>query len=84
MTCSVRYAFCGHTIAGSACRKLVIGIVAFAAMLAMTGVYHAGYSDFRSEKMAKPLAGDVVWSVPTLLTPRSGRRLLTPACMRRR
>ena len=46
----------------------MIGIVAFAASLAMTGIYHAAYSDFRSEKMTKPLAGDVVWSVPTLLT----------------
>lgn len=48
--------------------KVVIGIVALAASLAMTAVYHAGYSDFRSEKMRKPLTGDVVWSVPTLVT----------------
>jgi hypothetical protein len=34
----------------------------------MTAVYHAGYSDFRSEKMRKPVAGDVIWSVPTLVT----------------
>ncbi len=48
--------------------KLVIGVVALAASLAMTAVYHAGYADFRSEKIRKPLAGDVLWSVPTLLT----------------
>jgi hypothetical protein len=47
---------------------VVIGLVALAASLAMTAVYHAGYSDFRSDKMRKPLAGDVVWSVPTLVT----------------
>ena len=41
---------------------------ALAASLAMTAVYHAGYSDFRSEKMRKPLTGDVIWSVPTLVT----------------
>jgi hypothetical protein len=48
--------------------KLAIGVVALVASLAMTAVYHAGYSDFRGEKMRKPLAGDVVWSIPTLVT----------------
>jgi hypothetical protein len=48
--------------------KLVIGIVAMLASLAMTAAYHAGYSDFRSDKMSKPLTGDVIWSVPTLVT----------------
>jgi hypothetical protein len=48
--------------------KLVIGATAMAASLAMTAAYHAGYSDFRSDKMRKPLTGDLVWSVPTLVT----------------
>lgn len=48
--------------------KFVIGIVALFASLGMTAVYHFGYSDFRSDKVAKPLVGDVVWSVPTLVT----------------
>jgi hypothetical protein len=48
--------------------KVVIAFVALAASLAMTAVYHAGYSDFRSGKVAKPLTGDVVWSLPTLIT----------------
>jgi D-alanyl-D-alanine carboxypeptidase len=48
--------------------KVVIGALALIASLAMTGVYHAGYNDFRSDKIARPLAGDVVWSVPTLVT----------------
>ena len=48
--------------------KIAIGAIALVASLAMTGVYHAGYSDFRSEKMRKPLTGDVIWSVPTLVT----------------
>jgi len=47
---------------------IVVGAAALAASLAMTAMYHAGYSDFRSEKIRKPLAGDVVWGVPTLLT----------------
>jgi hypothetical protein len=34
----------------------------------MTAVYHAGYGHFRSGKMTKPVAGDVVWRLPTLLT----------------
>jgi len=48
--------------------KVVIGIVAMLASLAMTAAYHAGYSDFRSEKLRKPVAGDLMWSVPTLVT----------------
>lgn len=48
--------------------KIAIGAIALAASLAMTAVYHAGYSDFRSDKMAKPLVGDVVWGIPTLVT----------------
>jgi hypothetical protein len=48
--------------------RIVIGAIALAASLAMTAVYHLGYSEFRSSKVTKPLAGDVVWSVPTLVT----------------
>ena len=59
--------------AGTKARERVLGTVAigFAALLAslaMTAVYHVGYSDFRSEKLRKPVAGDVVWSIPTLVT----------------
>lgn len=48
--------------------KVLIGAVALIASLAMTAVYHFGYSDFRSDKVGKPLTGDVLWSVPTLVT----------------
>jgi hypothetical protein len=48
--------------------KVVIGVVALIASLGMTFAYHSGYSDFRSDKMSKPLRGDVIWSTPTLLT----------------
>lgn len=47
---------------------VLVGLIALVASLAMTAVYHAGYSDFRGEKMRKPLTGDVIWSAPTLLT----------------
>jgi hypothetical protein len=47
---------------------VAVGAVAMAASLAMTATYHAGYRDFRSSKLRKPLAGDLVWSVPTLVT----------------
>jgi hypothetical protein len=47
---------------------VAIGAVAMVASLAMTAVYHAGYSDFRSDKLRKPVTGDLVWSVPTLAT----------------
>ena len=45
-----------------------VGAIAMLASLAMTAVYHAGYSDFRSDKLRKPMTGDLVWSVPTLAT----------------
>ena len=47
---------------------VAVGAVAMVASLAMTAVYHAGYSDFRGAKLRKPVAGDLVWSVPTLAT----------------
>jgi hypothetical protein len=47
---------------------VAVGAVAMAASLAMTAVYHAGYDDFRSDKLRKPVTGDLVWSVPTLAT----------------
>lgn len=45
-----------------------IGALALAVSLLFTAVYHVGYSDFRGEKLRKPLIGDVIWSAPTLAT----------------
>ena len=45
-----------------------VGALALAVSLGFTAVYHLGYADFRGDKLRKPLAGDVVWSVPTLVT----------------
>lgn len=50
-----------HAVAG-------IGALALAASLVFTAVYHLGYPDFRGAKLKKPVAGDLVWSVPTLVT----------------
>ena len=61
-------AFAGTRLHRSLSGTIAIGAIALVTSLAMTAVYHAGYSDFRSEKMQKPLTGDVIWSVPTLLT----------------
>ena len=47
---------------------IAVGAIAMVASLAMTAVYHAGYSDFRGSKLRKPVTGDLVWSVPTLAT----------------
>ena len=47
---------------------IAVGALAMVASLAMTAVYHAGYSDFRSDKLRKPVTGDLIWSVPTLAT----------------
>ena len=46
----------------------LIGAAALLASLVMTTVYHLGYRDFRSALLARPVAADVVWSVPTLVT----------------
>ena len=48
--------------------KLTIGAVALVASLLMAATYHVGYSDFRSGKVGNPIAGDMFWSMPTLLT----------------
>jgi hypothetical protein len=51
-------------------RKAVAGIGALAMVVSLlfTAVYHAGYPDFRGSKVKRPLTGDVMWSVPTLVT----------------
>jgi hypothetical protein len=61
-------AFTGSRLNERFAGKVLIGTLALAASLAMTAVYHLGYSDFRSDKVAKPLTGDVMWSIPTLVT----------------
>jgi D-alanyl-D-alanine carboxypeptidase len=45
-----------------------IGALALATSVAFTAVYHLGFADFRGSKLHKPVAGDVVWSIPTLVT----------------
>lgn len=61
-------AFAGGALRRRLAGTLVVAVVAMLASLAMTAAYHAGYSDFRSTKVTKPVAGDVVWSIPTLVT----------------
>jgi hypothetical protein len=61
-------AFAGTRLNRRFTGKVVVGAVALSASLAMTAVYHAGYSEFRSGKLSKPLTGDALWSVPTLVT----------------
>jgi hypothetical protein len=58
----------GSRLWGRASGKVVVGIAALIASLLMAAVYHLGYSDFRSAKIVRPVAGDVIWSVPTLIT----------------
>jgi hypothetical protein len=60
-------------LAGSRLRQsrggvVAIGALALAASLLITATYHLGYSDFRSDKVRKPITGDLAWSVPTLAT----------------
>ncbi len=61
-------AFSGSTLRTHVAGRVLVGLAALVASLAMTAAYHLGYSDFRSAKVRSPVAGDVVWSVPTLVT----------------
>jgi hypothetical protein len=61
-------AFAGTRLRARRTGTIAVAAIALAASLAMTAVYHLGYSDFRGEKVTKPLTGDLVWSAPTLLT----------------
>lgn len=61
-------AFAGTTFRERAWGEVVIGFVAILASFAMTASYHLGYSDFRSSQLRSPMTGDVVWSIPTLVT----------------
>jgi hypothetical protein len=61
-------AFAGTKLRERWAGKIAIGLAALVASLAMTASYHLGYSDFRSEKVGRAVSGDVIWSVPTLVT----------------
>jgi hypothetical protein len=61
-------AFAGRGVRDRTGGKIAIGAAALLASVVMTSVYHLGYSDFRSSKVVRPVAGDVAWSVPTLVT----------------
>jgi hypothetical protein len=61
-------AFAGARLRERVVGKIAIGTIAMLASIGITAVYHLGYSDFRSEKLRKPIVGDVIWSAPTLAT----------------
>jgi len=61
-------AFEGRRILNRWHGKAAVGALALAMSMLFTATYHLGYSDFRGAKVRKPIAGDVMWSVPTLAT----------------
>ncbi len=61
-------ALSGGRLAARRRGRVAIGAAALAASVLMTAVYHLGYSDFRSSKVRKPVLGDTIWSIPTLVT----------------
>jgi hypothetical protein len=61
-------AFAGTRLREQILGKVAIGTMAMVISVGITAVYHLGYSDFRSEKVRKPVSGDLVWSAPTLFT----------------
>ncbi|MEX0816917.1 MAG: GerMN domain-containing protein, partial [Gaiellales bacterium] len=61
-------AFAGSALRQRLLGKIAIGAMALAASLGITASYHLGYSDFRSDKLGKPVAGMPLTAAPTLLT----------------
>jgi len=61
-------AFAGTRLRRRLLGTALVGMIALVASMAVTATYHLGYQDFRGEKLRKPVAGDVVWSAPTLFT----------------
>ena len=61
-------AFAGTRLRNRIPGVIAIGTLAMAASIGLTATYHLGYPNFRSEKVRKPIAGDVIWSAPTLVT----------------
>ncbi len=49
-------------------RRILAGVVAWAAVFFVTTAYHLGYPDFRSRKILQPNVGSAIGAVPTLLT----------------
>jgi hypothetical protein len=64
----VFHAFEGRPVLARLRGKAAVALLALAVSVVFTATYHLGYPDFRGSKLAKPAAGDVVWSMPTLLT----------------
>lgn len=65
---AVYAAFAGRPLLRRLRGKLLVGALALAVSLTFTAAYHLGYPEFRGELLRKPVLGDVVWSVPTLVT----------------
>ena len=61
-------AFAGSRLRQARGGLVAVGAIAMLASVLITATYHLGYEDFRSEKLRKPITGDLVWSVPTLAT----------------
>jgi len=49
-------------------KKIGFGLLAWILIIVMTTAYHAGYSDFTSEKVIQANIGNTIMSVPTLVS----------------
>jgi hypothetical protein len=65
--CLVAYGLWHHDLAGVG-RKLGYGLTAVLLVLSVTATYHLGYRQYRSPALVSPEIGNVLYSVPTLLT----------------
>jgi len=62
------FAALGTTLGTRARGKAAIAAASMLVSLGLTVTNLAGYNHFRPGKIAEPLTGDLIWSVPTLLT----------------
>ena len=61
-------AFSGSRLRARRSGRATIGAIALVASLLFTATYHLGYSDFRSEKVRRPITGDLIWAAPVVAT----------------
>ena len=62
-------------------RKIAVGIVAWIFILVVTAAYHVGYRDYRSKALMKPVIGNTMNSLPTLLAANPAGAPLAHAIM---
>ncbi len=61
-------AFAGGRLRQRRAGFAAVATIALVVSMLFTATYHLGYSDFRSAKVRKPVAGDLIWAAPVIAT----------------